>query len=301
MIAQLEKIIPSTNQSFFFRKFEVPYFDAPFHYHPELELTYIERGKGKRYIGEHVTNFESGDLVLLGPQVPHCWLCDSQDPEDPQTSISYVVQFSRNFLTPDGFSPIPEFEHLTPVFQKAARGVLILHKSRTAIAQILRSLPALNFLERLTALLRIFTILAESPEDLHVLENRQTYDALSNENREKLQKIYRHVIAHYPHKITLAEVAALVNLSPNAFCRFFKQLTGKTLTDVINGYRVDHALHLLKTSDLNISEIAYDSGFQTVPYFNTVFKKAMQCSPTEYRGQVAKAKRDPSANHEIKS
>ena len=288
MIAQLEKVVPVENQSFFFKKFEVPYFDAPFHYHPELELTYIAHGRGKRYIGEHVTNFESGDLVLIGSQVPHCWICDPTLPENQQTNISYVIQFSRNFLTHDGFSQIPEFKHLTPLFQKAARGVMILHESRTAVVQILQTLPRLNTLERLTALLRIFTILAESPEDLHVLENRQTYDALSSENRDKLQKIYRHVIAHYSNKITLTEVAALVNLSPNAFCRFFKQLTSKTLTDVINGYRINHALHLLKTSDLNISEIAYDSGFQTVPYFNTVFKKAWQCSPTEYRARISK-------------
>jgi len=288
MIAQFEKVIPAGNQSFFFKKFEVPYFDAPFHYHPELELTYIERGHGKRYIGEHVGTFASGDLVLVGSQVPHCWLCDTPTHADPKASVSYVIQFSHNFLTSDGFSPIPELEHLTTLFQRAARGVLILNRSQTAVVHILRGLPELNTLERLTALLRIFTILAESTEDLHVLENRQTYDALSSENREKLQKIYRHIITHYPSKITLAEVAALVNLSPQAFCRFFKQLTNKTLTDAITSYRIDHALHLLQTSDLNISEIAYDSGFYTVPYFNTIFKKQFQCSPSEYRSQHRK-------------
>lgn len=282
MIAQFEKVVAVENQSFFFKKFEVPYFDAPFHYHPEMELTYIARGTGKRYIGEHVANFESGDLVLVGSQVPHCWLCERGPEADPQASVSYVIQFSRNFLTSDGFSPISELEHLTPLFQKAARGVLILNESRTAIIQILRTLPALNTLQRLTALLQIFTLLVDSPDDLYVLENKQPYDTLSTHTRENLQRIYRHIITHYPGKITLAEVAALVNLSPNAFCRFFKQLTNKTLTEVITGYRINHALHLLKTSELNISEIAYDSGFHTVPYFNTVFKKQFRCSPSEY-------------------
>lgn len=282
MIAQFEKVVPVENQSFFFKKFEVPYFDAPFHYHPEMELTYIARGKGKRYIGEHVANFESGDLVLVGSQVPHCWLCERGPEAAPQASVSYVVQFSRDFLKSDGFSPIPELERLASLFQKAARGVLILNESRATISQILRTLPALNTLQRLTALLQIFTLLVDSPDDLYVLENKQPYDTLSNHNRENLQRIYRHIITHYPGKITLAEVAALVNLSPNAFCRFFKQLTNKTLTEVITGYRINHALHLLKTSELNISEIAYDSGFHTVPYFNTVFKKQFQCSPSEY-------------------
>lgn len=282
MIAQFEKVVPIANQSFFFKKFEVPYFDAPFHYHPELELTYIAHGTGKRYIGEHVANFGPGDLVLVGSQVPHCWLCEQEGEADPEASVSYVIQFSQNFLTSDGFSPIPELQHLMPLFQKAARGVLILNESRTAISQILQTLPALNTLQRLTALLQIVSRLADSPDDLHVLENKQPYDTLSSESREKLQKIYQHLIARYRTKIALAEVAALVHLSPNAFCRFFKQLTTKTLTEVITGYRLNHALHLLKTSELNISEIAYDSGFHTVPYFNTVFKKQFRCSPTEY-------------------
>jgi AraC-like DNA-binding protein len=288
MIAQFEKVVPVGNQSFFFKKFEVPYFDAPLHYHPEMELTYIARGRGKRYIGEHVANFETGDLVLVGSNVPHCWLCERESDTDSQASISYVIQFSRNFLTPDGFSPIPEFEHLTTLFQKAASGVLIVNESRAAIIHILQTLPELNTLQRLTALLQIFTLLLKNQDTLYVLENNQPYDTLSSAHREKLQKIYRHIITHYPSKITLEEVAALVNLSPNAFCRFFKQLTNKTLTDAINGYRIGHALHLLQTSDLNISEIAYDSGFHTVPYFNTVFKKQFQCSPSEYRSQHRK-------------
>ncbi len=282
MIAQFEKVVPVEDQSFFFKKFEVPYFDAPFHYHPEMELTFIAHGTGKRYIGEHVAHFEPGDLVLVGSQVPHCWLCERGAGADSQASVSYVIQFSQNFLTSDGFSQIPEFEHLTTLFQKAARGVLILNECRAAIIQIMQTLPTLNTLQRLTALLKIFTLLVDSPDDLFVLENNQPYDTLSNNNRENLQRIYRHIITHYPGKITLAEVAALVNLSPNAFCRFFKQLTNKTLTEVITSYRINHALHLLKTSDLNISEIAYDSGFHTVPYFNTVFKKQFQCSPSEY-------------------
>ncbi len=282
MIAQFEVVSTATNQTFSFNRFEVPFFDAPFHYHPQLELTFIEKGSGKRYVGEDVANFEAGDLILVGANVPHCWICDQDYLAQNSSSISYVIQFSQNFLTTDGFTPIPEFQHLTSLFQKASNGLVITHSSQVEIIRLMKTMQYQTEIGRLSSLIQILDHLSAS-ENIQTLTNTQSYEALSSSNREKLQIIYSHIINHYFNKIELQEIAKMVDLSPNAFCRFFKQLTKKTLTEVVNSYRLNHAVNLLTSTSLNISEIAYDSGFNTIPYFNTVFKQSYGCHPSQYR------------------
>ena len=282
MIAQLERTSRSQNQSFFFRKFSVPYFDAPFHYHPQMELTYIQKGKGRRYVGDQVASFQEGDLVLIGSNLPHCWICDHKARQAGDNAVSYVIQFSDNFLTSQGFLPAAELHSMVPLFSEAGNGLLVGPKNHDEIVALITQMPFHNPIKRLALLLEIFSLLLES-DTRQILDSSNRYRGISQTNRERLQKIYGYIISNYQEKVELSKAADLVNLSPNAFCRFFKRLTGKTLVEATNEYRLSHAVSLLKTTDLSISGISYESGFQTVPYFNAVFRKAYRVNPTEFR------------------
>lgn len=273
MSAVYELIQPTSQQSIVYRLLDLPAFDAPFHYHPEYELTYIIKGDGLRYSGSHIEEFCEGELVLLGPNLPHCWL--NRTLPDGQHVKAFVIQFRPEVFEKTIFQ-LPEFENVKRLLLKASEGIVFdKHDFSEYIEVIRKAKPAKQLL-----------ILLEILDQLSQQSYRELLDKVYTDDRDqqRFQKVFAYIIAHFREDICLKTLADIANLSPTSFCRYIKSLTGKTLFEIILAYRLQAAAQLLLRTNKRINEVAFESGFQDVPYFNRAFRKWKGISPKAFRG-----------------
>jgi AraC-like DNA-binding protein len=281
MKATYEQLSDHIENSFLIRYFRLPRFEAPFHFHPELELTFIESSKGKRFVGRQVSDFDAGDLVLLGANVPHCWLNNTPNTEGDDLAKSTVIQFRQDFLgTP--FLETPEMAAIQFLFQKAQSGILIKGKTRDMVADKMAFATTKNPFQKLLQLLDILQTIAISNET-ELIDPQFSTTTLSPIDTERFQKIYAYIISNYAQGIDLETIAAVAHLTPTAFCRYFKKMTRKTLVEVVTEFRIKHACQLLTSTDKSVSDICFESGFGNISFFNKQFKNALGHSPLAYR------------------
>jgi AraC-like DNA-binding protein len=273
--AVFEKLDPNIESSFLFRKFELPAFDAPFHFHPEFELTHIKKGEGQRYVGIQVADFEADDLIFLGPNLPHCWV--SKPVPENETVKATVVQFKRDFLGVD-FMELPEMQKIKHLFRASKAGLKISCNTKTDIIAEMELLDEKDDYQKLTALLKILGILANT-NDWELIDFSFSDIKHTNNETIRFQRVFAYLIEHYREEITLQKIAEIAHLSPTSFCRYFKTISGKTFLEIVNEYRIQYACQLLKKNELSVSQIAFESGFNDVPYFNKLFKKMKGVSP----------------------
>jgi AraC-like DNA-binding protein/quercetin dioxygenase-like cupin family protein len=278
MKAVLEQIDKDKSHSFHYKRFELDQFDTPFHFHPELELTLILKGEGQRYVGGQVNHFSAGDLVLVGSNLPHCWLGNPSENEDKVEAI--VIQFKENFLG-EMFFDLPEMTHLKTLFEKAKAGLSLEGKNKRLIVDKILEMNNLNSTNRLLKLISIL----EDISNFNCNAIDFSFQNLNYTNSQTLrfEKVFSYLIANYRQEISLENIASVADMTPTSFCRYFKSITKKTFIEVVVEYRLQYACSMLSKTDAPIHTIAYESGFGDVPYFNKVFKKHMKTNPFGYR------------------
>jgi AraC-like DNA-binding protein len=264
------------NHSFLVYNLTLPSFEFKWHYHPEFELTLITKGNGKRLVGDCYENYETGDLVLLGPGLPHTWVTNARM---KTKSSAVVIQFSEKFI--QSFLQHTEFKAISSLLSASARG---LHFAPKNLAEEIKLLPDKTGVDKITGLINILQKLTEQkPKKL----TSEYFNAVrGRENEKRINVICRYVQKHFTENIELEKAAALVHLSRSAFCKFFKRATGKTFTDYINDIRIGNACQLLIESDKRVSEIAYETGFESLTYFNRVFIRKKKTTPRKFREKV---------------
>ncbi|WP_344977318.1 AraC family transcriptional regulator [Compostibacter hankyongensis] len=282
MKAILQKVPVTSDTSFAVQEFRSPYFSLPWHFHPECELVLITQGTGKRFVGDHIACFEPGDLVLLGPNLPHWYRSDAAYYEDnPELrAASLVIQFPPDFAG-GSFLELPEAEDIGELLKKAVLGVEILGKTRRSVISMMQTLCNLKGMDRLLCLLAILNTVSASDEIRALSSPGVTGVQLKDSIR--VNRIYEYVMSHYTKPIRLQEVAAVVNMSPSAFCRYFKTRTRKNFILFLNEIRIGHACKLLIEGDYSITEICYMSGYNNVAFFNRQFKALKGKTPKEFR------------------
>lgn len=246
------------------------------HFHPELELVYIEGASGTRHVGEHISQYEESDLVFIGSNIPHLNF-------DYGVKTQYeevVVQFKQDFLG-NAFAHTPELLKINQLFENAKLGIAFSRETKIKVAERLIKLPLLTHFEQFLEILSIFQILAndENPEFLHAnsFENQYT-----KKDQQRMKRLYQFIDENYERKVDIREVANLSNLSEPAFCRYFKKMTRLTFTEFLNHYRINQAKKFLLL-DKNITETCYDCGFESISYFNRTFKKIMNENPLAFK------------------
>ncbi|MEO1518088.1 MAG: AraC family transcriptional regulator [Bacteroidota bacterium] len=282
MKASLEKIEPVFGSSFTIRKFtELNTDRAPFwHFHPEFEIVYISNGSGKRHIGNHISYYEGGDLIFLGPKLPHLSFTD----ELKEAHTEVVLQMRPDFLG-SGFWDIPEMMHIRQLFERARQGLSFRNPIKDAIGQRLIEMHSMSHFDRLVELVRILQDMALSDE-YEMLQASGFGLEVSPQEQQRINIIYQFVDANYQRAMRLEEIAAEVNMTVPAFCRYFKKLTQKTFTQFVNEYRVAHACKLLAEEHLGISEVCFESGFNNFSHFNKQFRLVTSKSPSAYRKEL---------------
>jgi AraC-like DNA-binding protein len=261
----------------------MPQFDAPFHFHPEYELTLIVKGEGQRFVGKQVDNFSDGDLVFLGSHLPHCWI-NHQKENQTELSEAIVVQFNQHFLGEDFFN-LNEFVAIKMFLDKSKAGFDIQGNDKIKITNRLFEIINATPMQQILILMDILDLLSRAvqlkPLDLSFAENDFK---VSETNR--FQKVFSYLITHYKEDISLAKIAGIADLSPTSFCRYFRSITQQSFVEVLLEFRIKQACHLLLNTDMAIREIAFQSGFYDVPYFNRIFKKKKGISPKQYKKDV---------------
>ena len=279
--ASYEILQPASGHSFLVRKFGKAAFEAPYHFHDEYELTYIVHGSGKRYVGSHMENFTSGDLVLLGTCLPHCWKLENNT-ADLMEASAIVIQFSGDFLGNDFFQK-DELQHISKLLKNSASGISFDSLTRNAANHAMLQMPdEKNNFKILIMLLEILQHLAVS-NDYKLLDRQRNLAEQSRAAQERINPVFAYLVENFRGDISLDEASGIAHMTPNAFCKYFKKVTRKTFMETVIEYRLNYATQQLVQTDKPISEISFDSGFGDVSHFYKMFKHKMQQSPLNYR------------------
>lgn len=279
----LLKVNETATASFDIRYEKVPYFDNPWHYHPEFELTFITKSNGVRFIGDSIEPFDEGDLVLLGANLPHYWRSDKifYSTDAPSHAEAIIMRF-RIDLWGTQLLHTPEMQHIYHLLQRASHGIYFPQTTVQKVYPLLTNLLKTNGIERLVGWLQVFNILADT-EDVHFLSKKSFSGLNAKEDSNRIGKILAYLQAHLSEPINLTDAATLANMNKAAFCRYFKQQTNKTFIEVLNELRIQSACRLLIDSDKDINQISYECGFQDISYFSQIFKAKKGMSASKFR------------------
>lgn len=279
MKAKFEQIISPVEGSFSVFELCRPDFELLYHYHPELELTYIKKSHGNRYVGGVVSRYESGDLVLVGSNVPHCWVSEGAPKEN--SARATVIQFDENFAG-ESFWELPEMYAVRQLLLRSKAGILVKTTARKEIIARIDKCLTSSGVQRLTGLIELLELIA-SAEDNQLIDPNFLEINLSGMENERFRKIFNYIIENYQQAISLQKVAEIAHLTPSAFCRYFKSITKKTLGQVVTEFRIRHACNLLRGTDHMVFEICFECGFGNLSFFNKTFKTVTGYSPLQYR------------------
>ncbi len=276
------------NSSIYFSNNEYDYFYNPLHFHPELELTLIVRSNGHRWVGDSFDSFMPGDIVLVGSNLPHIW---KNDPlfygDDHQKAESVTIKFLPNFAGDDFFNR-PEMAKIRNLIDtKSSRGIKLIGALRNKVEQIMVTLPTLSEAGYFISLLHILQLISESDDcvSLSSIEYYNCEQSIKDVNRINVALNY--IIENYKERIHLDDIANVVHMNKNAFCRFFKEHTGKSLFTMIGEIRIDKSRRYLLETTMDIQQISLECGFNNLSHFNKRFKKISGVTPSEYRSRLS--------------
>jgi AraC-like DNA-binding protein len=247
-----------------------------YHYHPEYEIVYVFEGSGQRHVGNHLSNYDDGDLVLIGSNLPHGGFGYGS----VGTHEEIVVQFTEDFLG-ENFLSRPEMVAIKKLLELSKQGICFDKNVKEKAAEKFRNLLQIQPFERLIELLNILQILANSA-NFELLNTADVRYNFSLKDQERLRKVYVFVEENFSKTIDIQEVASMSNLTVPAFCNYFKKNLNQTFTDFTNEYRINQACKMLLEGE-EIVDICFKSGFNNISYFGRVFKQIKGSNPSEFR------------------
>lgn len=269
------------------------------HYHPEIELVYVEASNGIRHVGKNISGFTDNDLLLIGSNVPHLNFDYGIQTECKQL----VLQMRENFLQ-DIIIPVPEFENIRKLLDRSYLGLSFFGETKNIVVEKLQVIKDKSSFEALMGMIEILQILADSAE-VKELNKEDTRIKWFLNDKIRMGTIYDYIHENHDKKPNVNEIAKIVSLSTPAFCRYFKKQTNMTFTDFVNNYRINQAkIYLLK--DYSVTEVCFQVGFESLSYFNKLFKQHTGETPSEFKkkhfkpieinGRIGTITRDFSCN-----
>ncbi len=260
-------------------------FGTIWHYHPELELHYVVRGQGVRFIGDNVSNFSAGEILLVGENLPHTWRCNQeyfQERSELQVE-AILIQFRTDCLGRD-FLNLDELHAIRLLYERARQGLLIHGETNRKLAGLMRAAVTATPFQRLVTLLSILDVIAQSDE-LETITSAKAFYQSNELETVRLNNICNYTLANYAQPITLDEIASVANLSVTSFCRYFKLMTHKTYHDFLNEIRISHASRSLIENKKSTEEICFESGFNNLSNFYRNFKRIKGVTPLDYKSR----------------
>lgn len=274
----IQKLPLAKDSSFIAQTYETPYFETPYHQHNEYELMIIKKGHGTAFIGNYIGEYQEGDVYLHGNNLGH-WF---RKKEDNMIGASMVVQFNEDFLG-KGFFDVPEMKEVRHVLDESSRSICCKGKLRKSIGKQLIKMEFLDGFEKVISLLNMLREISLSNEYEFVSGTAITY---SDKDQVLINQVFEYCMNNFKQKITLQEMADLTNKSVSAFCHYFKKVTKTNFINFLTQIRISHACELLKSTNMSITEICFESGFNNWANFSKHFKDHCKTSPSKYRANL---------------
>lgn len=277
-----EVIEPSFGHSFTYQKFDKNKSNDYhiWHFHPEMELVYVNGGSGKRQVGSHVSYYSNGELMLIGSNLPHCGLTDKLTGNANETVLHMKVDFLGN-----DFFNIPEMKKIQALIEMSKSGISFSGGTKQKIGEKIEILEYQTDFQRLLSILNILNELANS-KDMEILNAEGFSLKTEIKDNDRINKVFNYVKGNFREEISLDEIADLVSMTVPSFCRYFKKITNKTFVQFVNEYRLVHASKLLAEKPMSITEVCFESGFNNFSHFNKQFKAFTGQNPSAYRNQL---------------
>lgn len=254
--------------------------------HVNFEIALLENCTGKRFIGDHIEDFEGPELVLLGGYLPHCWQYYQAIDQMIQPQ-AIVIHFFPDFLGKELLEK-PEAKELNELFTKAAKGVLFSGQTLQRAKMVMQQMLFEKGLGRAALMLRLLDILTQSTT-ARILSSPYYNTVATSTEAQKINKVFDYIFRNFKEDISLQDVASIIPMSTAAFCRFFKQKTNRTLTDFVKEVRIGHAAKLLLEGVHNVTEACFESGYNNISNFNKHFKRIKGLSPRDFIKQYEAA------------
>ena len=280
MKAHFEPIPSGARESFAVREFLTAKFPLGWHFHPEVELTWILSSSGRRWVGDHAADYGPGDLVLIGSNVPHYWTNElSTDPAEKAHSL--VIQFREDCFG-DGFWGLVELQPIGKLLHRARRGLQFGGAVRDRTIKAMREMSEASGADRMIALLGILNHLA-TDDDALPLSSPDFAPTLDGMSDSRMSKIHEFISETYSGDFNHCELAERVGMKPSALSQYFRRTMGTTLSAFVAEYRIGQACRRLIVTDKAVSEIAFECGFDGLSGFNSWFRRLRGMSPSEFR------------------
>ncbi len=278
----LEKIIPEFGSSLNYQTFSSENKNkAPvWHYHPEIEIVYVNGGTGKIQIGSHMSYYRNGALMLIGSNLPHCGFTDGMTGNNSET----VIQMMPNSLGPNFFD-IPEMNAIGALLERAKKGITFHRDTKRRIGTEIELLKNKEPFDKLIGILKVLKEM-EKTKDYTILNAEGFVMEAELQDNNRINLVFNFVQQEFTRPIPLQEIADRVSMTVPGFCRYFKKITGKTFTQFVNEYRLVHAAKLLHEKQTSITDICYESGFSNFSHFNKLFKQFSGRTPSKYRNEL---------------
>ncbi len=283
------------NESFKAWRNARPYMHNPWHYHPEYEITFINRGRGTLLIGDAVLDYDNNSLVLLGPNIPHEWRSSMTEQPD-MSSHSMAVHFRMNIFG-HVFCNIPEMATINDFLEQSLRGITVKDPDVIRTVKLkLNQLLQTTGIERIGLLLSILNIMSNAKE-LYYISSNNFVNSVHEDHDNRISFVQKYAMANFRKQLSVEQMAAEVFMTPTSFCRFFKKRTNKSFIQYVNEIRIAYACKLLYEEDLRISNIAAECGFDSLSHFNKQFRKIKSVSPRQFVRQTVRPALQPNRDH----
>lgn len=276
----LEKV-PDGRFSFHVKRETGPYLTYPLHYHPEYELTMILEGEGTRFAGNSIELFGPDDFVLMGKSLPHVWKNNREHYENKGlVSDCIVIQFQPNCFGSDFFS-LPEVAEIAQLLEESKFGIRFSESACSLAKPRLHELCQAHFARKIVLFLEIMDICAHD-ENRYALTTLPLSVVQHDADLQRMAKVYEFVVNRLNEEIRPEDIAGLLGLTVPSFCRFFRRCSGNTFTDFVNRLRIEYAAKLLLSGKHSFTSVCYEAGYNSVSYFNRMFKRIKDMTPSEF-------------------
>ncbi len=282
-----QKLTAGSDEGFTFKHIRTEGFSCPWHFHPEFELILTLDFAGFRMIGDNITPLRSGDLVLLGANLPHIWQCDVRASRPARPADMLLIQFEEDFLGRDGLQ-LPAMAPVRRLLRRAGVGLRFGGRTREHAAALMREMDAVRGLRRIVLFLRVLETLALSAEGRPIASHG--FAARQNPfNEERMNHVFQFIEQRLDQLLRIGDVARVANLSVGAFSRFFHRHTARTFPAFVNQLRIGRACLRLAGTNQSVTEIALECGFANLSNFNRQFLRLKRTTPGDFRKQLQKA------------
>ena len=275
-----EKLIQFREEGFAWKTFRGSSYDCPWHLHPEYELILVVQGRGYRIVGDQITSLQAGDLVLVGPNLPHIYQTDEHGDHGRAQIHCVLIQFEEQAWS--GLLGLPALEPVRRLLNRAALGLEVTGRTRQRVAQVMLEMGDWAGLRRINAFLEILDLLSRA-RGCHTISSVGFADQVRAFDEERVNRIWQYIHQRLEQPLRLPELARLVHMSEGAFSRFFRTRMGKTFPAIVNELRVGRACRLLAESDLPVTDVALACGYTNLSNFNRQFHRLKRTTPLAFR------------------